>query len=101
MRGDHEGRVGCVENLVHEIVFKVLEQITLRLGVKVETGFVEEQDCVIRIAAIRVGCEDDVKREEPLEATAPLVEIYLDVVYGVRVRNQCVEVLSVEVETDF
>ncbi|MNY18418.1 hypothetical protein D3C86_1517970 [compost metagenome] len=97
----HEWRVRGVENLIGEIDLKMVEQISLRLCMQIQARLIQQQYSVLRMASVRVSRERDVEGEEPLKTSAPVVEVNLYVVGARWIRDDCVEVVCVEVESNF
>lgn len=87
-----------IDDLVGEIVFEVSKQITLRPRVEIETRFVQQQNRAIGFAVFGICREHDIEREKPLEATASFIKVHFNVIRTVRIGNQRVEMVCVEVE---
>src|SRR6185312_2585257 len=67
---------------------------------QVQAGLIQKEHGVLRMASVCVSRERDVEGEEPLKASAPVVEIDLSVVGARWVRDDCVKVVRVEVEAN-
>lgn len=65
---------------------------------KMQTRLVKQEDRAVRIATLRVSRESDVECEEPAQTPAALVEIDLNVVESIRVRNERVQVRPVDLK---
>jgi hypothetical protein len=68
----HERRMRRVDDLVMEIGPQVLQQVFLRLGVKVQAWLVEQQHGALGVAALCVGRERDVERKKPAQTESSI-----------------------------
>ena len=67
---------------------------------QIQARLIEQENSVLCMAPVRVSRECDVEGEEPLKTPAPVVEVNLYVVGARWVRDDCVEVVCVEVEAN-
>src|SRR5690349_25159001 len=75
----------------------MLEQILLRFCMKMQARFIKQENSAVSIASSRVRRKRNIEREKPAEATATFIEINLDVINGIRVGNQRIEIWSIQV----